>query len=51
MTLRQDNWADMTALNTMPPVAVEIAGDADQDWQREPRHHPFAQSFRAHRLF
>ena len=24
MTLRQDKWADMTALNTMPPVAVEI---------------------------
>jgi len=23
MTLRQDNWADMTALNTMPPVTVE----------------------------
>jgi exo-1,4-beta-D-glucosaminidase len=23
MTLRQDSWADMTALNTMPPVAVE----------------------------
>ena len=24
MTLRQDKWADMTALNTMPPVAVEV---------------------------
>ena len=24
MTLRQDKWADMTALNTMPPVALEI---------------------------
>ena len=24
MTLRQDKWADMTALNTMAPVAVEI---------------------------
>ena len=24
MTLRQDKWADMTALNTMQPVAVEI---------------------------
>jgi exo-1,4-beta-D-glucosaminidase len=24
MTLRQEKWADMTALNTMPPVAVEI---------------------------
>ena len=24
MTLRQDKWADMTALNTMPPAAVEI---------------------------
>ncbi len=24
MTLRQDKWADMTALNTMPPVAVEM---------------------------
>ena len=24
MTLRQDSWADMTALNTMPPVALEI---------------------------
>ena len=23
MTLRQDKWADMTALNTMPPVTVE----------------------------
>ena len=51
MTLRQDKWADMTALNTMPPAAVEIEGDADQDRQREPRHHPFAQSIRAHRIF
>ncbi len=25
MTLRQDKWADMTALNTMPPVAVEMS--------------------------
>jgi len=25
MTLRQDKWADMTALNTMPPVAVGMA--------------------------
>ena len=25
MTLRQDKWADMTALNTMPPVAVVIS--------------------------
>jgi len=24
MTLRQDKWADMTALNTMPPVPLEI---------------------------
>lgn len=24
MTLRQDKWADMTALNTMPPVSVEM---------------------------
>jgi exo-1,4-beta-D-glucosaminidase len=24
MTLRQDKWADMTALNAMPPVAVEM---------------------------
>jgi exo-1,4-beta-D-glucosaminidase len=24
MTLRQDRWADMTALNNMPPVALEI---------------------------
>jgi exo-1,4-beta-D-glucosaminidase len=24
MTLRQDKWADMTALNTMPPASVEI---------------------------
>ena len=24
MTLRQDRWADMTALNAMPPVALEI---------------------------
>ena len=24
MTLRQDAWADMTALNTMPPVSLEI---------------------------
>ena len=24
MTLRQDRWADMTALNSMPPVALEI---------------------------
>jgi exo-1,4-beta-D-glucosaminidase len=24
MTLRQDRWADMTALNTMPPASVEI---------------------------
>lgn len=24
MTLRQDKWADMTALNTMPAVAVEV---------------------------
>ena len=24
MTLRQDKWADMTALNTMPPVALEV---------------------------
>jgi len=24
MTLRQDKWADMTALNTMPPAAVEL---------------------------
>jgi exo-1,4-beta-D-glucosaminidase len=24
MTLRQDRWADMTALNTMPPVTVKI---------------------------
>jgi len=24
MTLRQDKWADMTALNTMPPVALKI---------------------------
>jgi exo-1,4-beta-D-glucosaminidase len=24
MTLRQEKWADMTALNTMPPVAVEV---------------------------
>jgi exo-1,4-beta-D-glucosaminidase len=24
MTLRQDRWADMTALNTMPPATVEI---------------------------
>ena len=23
MTLRQDKWADMTALNTMPPASVE----------------------------
>ncbi len=51
MTLRQDKWADMTALNTMPPVAVEIEPDANEDWQGEPRHHPFAQSLRAHRFF
>jgi len=25
MTLRQDKWADMTALNTMPPVAVKMS--------------------------
>ena len=25
MSLRQDKWADMTALNTMPPVAVEMS--------------------------
>ena len=25
MTLRQDNWADMTALNTMPPVTLDVA--------------------------
>jgi exo-1,4-beta-D-glucosaminidase len=25
MTLRQDKWADMTALNTMPPAAVEMS--------------------------
>jgi exo-1,4-beta-D-glucosaminidase len=25
MTLRQDKWADMTALNSMPPVAVEMS--------------------------
>ena len=25
MTLRQDKWADMTALNSMPPVAVETS--------------------------
>jgi exo-1,4-beta-D-glucosaminidase len=25
MTLRQDKWADMTALNAMPPVAVEMS--------------------------
>src|SRR5665213_4489327 len=24
MTLRQDKWADMTALNTMPPVAIKV---------------------------
>jgi exo-1,4-beta-D-glucosaminidase len=24
MTLRQDKWADMTALNTMLPVALEV---------------------------
>ena len=24
MTLRQDKWADMTALNTMPPASVEL---------------------------
>ncbi len=25
MTLRQDKWADMTALNTMPPASVEMS--------------------------
>ena len=25
LTLRQDSWADMTALNTMPPVRLEIS--------------------------
>jgi exo-1,4-beta-D-glucosaminidase len=25
MTLRQDKWADMTALNTMPPATVEMS--------------------------
>jgi exo-1,4-beta-D-glucosaminidase len=25
MTLRQDKWADMTVLNTMSPVAVEMS--------------------------
>jgi exo-1,4-beta-D-glucosaminidase len=24
MDLRQDSWADMTALNTMPPAAVDV---------------------------
>jgi exo-1,4-beta-D-glucosaminidase len=36
MTLRQDKWADMTALNTMPPVAVEMT--ATQTEIGEERH-------------
>ncbi len=31
MTLRQDKWADMTALNTMPPVAVEMSATQIKD--------------------
>src|SRR5208337_887815 len=31
MDLRQESWADMTALNTMPPVALEVRGKADKN--------------------
>ena len=51
MTLRQDKWADMTALNTMPPVAVEIEAQQKKIGNGEPCHHSFAQPFRAHRIF
>jgi exo-1,4-beta-D-glucosaminidase len=30
MDLRQDSWADMTALNTMPPAAVEVSATRTQ---------------------
>ncbi len=50
MALKQVSWADMTALNTMPQVRLEITVEAKQERKRESRDHPSAQSVRAHRL-
>ena len=37
MDLRQDSWADMTALNTMPPSGSGTQRPADGDRRSEPR--------------
>jgi exo-1,4-beta-D-glucosaminidase len=45
MALRQDSWAEMTALNTMPPVNVEISALQATGDNQKASDHPFAQPF------